>query len=491
MNWGLSLLSAGWLVLLYPRFEMVWLAPVALAPLVWALGRESSGWRRFWLGELCGIVYWTGVCYWIEFVLSYHGGMERWLAWFSFALFCVLKALHTAVFAALAGPLVRSPWAVVLVPALWVGIERLHAPFGFVWLMLGNAGSDMSVPMRLAPFTGVYGVSYVFAMMGTAVALLAMRRPRRQLAPMLGLLALFTLPELPKAEAGRESAAVVQSNVPQMAPQWNKEKVRLLRDQLGRLSLEAALDPGRPQPYLLLWPESPAPLYFHDDPEFEEQARRIARLTRTYFLFGTVAFNRKTNAPKNRALLLDPEGQPVTSYDKVHLVPFGEFVPPVFYWVSRITQEAGDFEPGEGVVVSPAGGRKLGTFICYESAFPEFVREFADGGAEVLINLTNDGYFGRTAARQQHLWLARMRAAENRRWVLRATNDGVTVSIDPAGRVVRQLPPFEAMGGRLPYSWIEDKTPYTRAGDVFAWGCLVIALAMSVRLLTELTESRS
>ncbi len=125
----------------------------------------------------------------------------------------------------------------------------------------------------------------------------------------------------------------------------------------------------------------------------------------------------------------------VERYDKIKLVPFGEFVPDIFGWVNRITKEAGDFAPGERVVEFPVNGHRIGAFICYESAFPDLVRQFASDGAEVLVNLSNDGYFGHSAAREQHLELVRMRAAENRRWILRATNDGITATIDPAGRV--------------------------------------------------------
>lgn len=167
-------------------------------------------------------------------------------------------------------------------------------------------------------------------------------------------------------------------------------------------------------------------------------------------------------------------------YDKMYLVPFGEFVPPLFSFVNRISDGAGDYAPGVNLVVTKLDGHRLGTFICYESAFPHFVREFPNAGADVLVNLTNDGYFGRSAARQQHLQLARMRAAENRRWILRPTNNGITASIDPAGRVVQQFPEFVRTSGRLGFRYVSAKTFYTRHGDWFAWGCLVLALASVV-----------
>jgi apolipoprotein N-acyltransferase len=202
----------------------------------------------------------------------------------------------------------------------------------------------------------------------------------------------------------------------------------------------------------------------------------LARLTQTHFLFGTVSFT-QSGAPLNSAVFLQPSGEFVSRYDKMYLVPFGEFIPPMFSWVNRITKEAGDFEPGRSIVVSKAGEHTVGTFICYESAFPHQVRQIANAGSEVLVNITNDGYFGKTSARQQHLLLGRMRAAENRRWVLRSTNDGWTVSIDPAGRIVDQFPPFEERAGRLGFSWISEKTFYTRYGDWFAWSCLIASFA--------------
>ena len=157
---------------------------------------------------------------------------------------------------------------------------------------------------------------------------------------------------------------------------------------------------------------------------------------------------------------------------------FGEYVPWPFGWLTRkISTEAGDFAAGSRVVVSPVGTHKIGAFICYESVFPEFVREFVANGAEVLFNISNDGWFGRSAARQQHLDILRMRAAENRRWVLRATNDGITATIDSAGRLRGMLPSYTEATSYSGFRYISEKTFYTRHGDWFAWLCAAIAAA--------------
>ncbi|MCW5982338.1 MAG: apolipoprotein N-acyltransferase [Bryobacteraceae bacterium] len=473
-NLLLAVLSAILLILIFPRFSFAWLAPFALAPLLIALAREPRPLRRALVGGAAGIVYWFGVCYWIQFVLAYHGGMGEAGGWASFLLFCVLKALHMALFAWLAGYLMPRPWAVPAVAALWVGIERTHGPLGFAWMALGNAAIDMGVLMRLAPYVGVYGISFAFALLAATLAFMALRRPRRQLLYVVAIPGLFLLPQLPRPEPGREELVSVQPNIA-LDEEWKAPAFMALRQQLAYLSTEAALRPGEKKPELIVWPEVPAPFYYESDPDFAREADSLARVTRTYFLFGTVAFT-ADRAPLNSAQLISPEGKPVARYDKMFLVPFGEFVPPLFGWVNKITKEAGDFAPGRQVVLAPVGEHKVGPFICYESVFPHLVRRFALAGADVFVNLSNDGYFGRTAAREQHLLIARMRAAENRRWMIRSTNDGISVSIDPAGRIRRQLEPNVRTAGRFGFNYESSITPYTRYGDWFAWGCLALSL---------------
>jgi apolipoprotein N-acyltransferase len=252
------------------------------------------------------------------------------------------------------------------------------------------------------------------------------------------------------------------------------------RDHLIAISHDAAVRTGA---HLILWPEVPGPLYYYHDFTFREEAARLTRETRAYFLFGTVG-DTPQGAPLNSAVLLRPDGDLEDRYDKINLVPFGEYVPRVFSFVNRITKEAGDFAPGTRIVVFPLAGQTLGTFICYESAFPSDVREFAKRGANLLVNLSNDGYFGKSAAREQHLMIARMRAAENRRWLLRVTNDGISASIDPAGRVTERWPMYREVAGKMNFAYSSGATFYTEHGDWFAWGCLlasVIPLFLSQR----------
>ena len=465
----LSVLTAVLLLLIFPKFDLRFLAPVALTPLLVVLARTRDAWQRFFYGWAAGIFYWFFLCTWIEFVLEVHGGMGRFGGWASFLLFCLLKALHLAVFSALAGPLMRTVYALPAVAALWTGLERTHATFGFAWLDLGNAGISMSVPLRLAPLVGVYGLSFVFAMLSAAVACIILRYNRTRLLPLLSLPLLWLLPPILETTPASQSALVVQPNI-DPSVQWTAlEREKAER----RLSLLSEIYPAP----LVIWPELPAPLYFYDDRDFHEAATNIARHG-SFFLFGTVAYTGQ-HQPLNSAVLLKPDGSEAGRYDKIDLVPFGEFVPSLFSFVNRITQEAGDFVAGQDIKVLNAGEHRLGVFICYESAFPDLVRRFTAKGADVLVNLSNDAYFGHSEARVQHLALVRMRAVENRRFIIRSTNDGITAVINPAGQIIQSLKPYQEMAAAVRFGTAGGTTFYARHGDWFAWSCLVIGAALA------------
>lgn len=466
MNWLLAGASGGLLVLLFPHFGITLLAPFALTPLVLAIARERSARNRVLLGELCGFIFWMGVCYWIRPVLAEYGGLNIALSWLAMTLFALAKGIHLAVFSYLAGFMVRSRWAIAGTAALWTGLERTHGTFGFAWLTLGNAGSDMSLPLRLAPWLGVYGLSFAFAALSVGLALLILRRPRRQLMPLLFLPALFLLPEMPDVEPPVSEAVVLQPDLVEGAS-------ARLAELVNRTEVEAVNGAA-----LIAWPEVPSGFYWDRDPVFRRTIQALARSASAPVLFAGVTQSPEER-PLNSAILLNPNGEEAGRYSKTFLVPFGEFVPPLFGWIDKISTESSDFVAGDGPHVLASRDLKLGTFICYEAAFPHLVRRFPALGASVLVNLSNDGWFFRTAAREQHLLLARMRAAENRRWLLRVTNNGITASIDPAGRVRETLPEFRETAGRLPFSPVANETFYTRHGDIFAWTCLAFGLALS------------
>ena len=473
MNFVLALASAALLILSLPNFDRHWLAPVALVPLIIAAGREKRPKRRFLVGYAAGVAYWFGVCNWIEFTLQTHAGMSPMVAWLVFTLFCLAKALQMGAFAWIAGWMPRLPWGVPGTAALWVAIEWTHGPMGFAWLTLGNAGIDFGHLLRLAPWTGVWGLSFVFAAIAAEIANLVLRRPSFP-GFSLAVFLLLLLPRLPDESPGSSRATLVQPNIDE-EQNWTPRLFASLVSQMRELSRT------HPAP-LLVWPEAPAPFY-ESEPAMMRFLAGVAHDEHRAFLSGIIG-NAADGRNLNSAILFDAAGNRVSRYDKVNLVPFGEFVPwPLGPIAFRVTHEAGDFEPGTRAVVSAADGHKIGTFICYESVFPRFIRGFVRNGAELLINPSNDGWFGKTHARSQHLAIVRMRAVENRRWILRATNDGISAAIDDAGRVRERLPLYEEAASTVGFSYESGLTFYTRWGDWFPALCALGVVASCGGLL--------
>jgi apolipoprotein N-acyltransferase len=450
--WLLAALSGILLAAIHPDLNLYLLAPFALTPLWLVIQNEPNWRRRFLLGWLSGILYWGAMCYWIQGTLARHGGMSWALAGFVFVLFALAKGLHSAVFAAL-GP--RHPLAFA---ALWAGLERTHANFGFPWLTLGDAGVN-GILAPLAAWAGVYALSFVFALAAAGVA-------HTRWAALAVVLCLSNPLAGPESGPHRQALSV-QPNFDEEAPPRDPAAVLL-----GLSSVPADASGGE-APAMILWPEMPVGLYYEQDTLLRERLQKLGRPLIT----GTVSFA-GLRQPRNSAHFLDAGGQAIARYDKMQLVPFGEFVPwPFSTFIDKVSTEAGVFTPGDRVVVARAGELAVGAFICYESAFPHHVREFTRQGAAVLVSLSNDGYFARSAARAQHLALARMRAIENGRWVLRSTNDGYTASISPGGWVVEQAEAFSPLRAMLPFDAELGLTGYARYGDWFAWASLAGALA--------------
>jgi apolipoprotein N-acyltransferase len=289
----------------------------------------------------------------------------------------------------------------------------------------------------------------------------------------------------PNFPAGH-TATLVQANIPALDEHdWTREYFQTTMQELTKLS-EAPASPGK-RADLIVWPESPAPFYDNDS-SFRDVLSDIARTTRSSILAGE-AMVRDVGQPRqtifNSALLINPQGQSAGRYDKVHLVPFGEYVPfkRVFSFAGGLTQQVGDFSSGDSRAPLQANGTKLGVFICYESIFPDEVRQFAKNGAQVFVNLSNDGWYGDSGAFAQHLKQSRMRAVENARWLLLDTNTGVTASADPYGRIVASVPRKIRTSLQAPYALSDDTTFYTRHGDLFAYLCAIISLlALFMRL---------
>ena len=336
------------------------------------------------------------------------------------------------------------------------------------------------------PLTGIYGPSFVLAMLNAAVAVVLLRRSWRETAWLALLALLIFLPLLPDETEPRETVRLVQPNIHPdelRSGGWDYARHSAHVADMAALSSTKATDKDSTPPALVVWPEYPVPAYYSADASIQAYLRDLAAKVDAPIIFNSIERGGpEGKQPLNSALTVDEQGNLLSQYDKMFLVPFGEFVPwPFSLFVAKITLEAGNFHPGDNVVVTEVGGHRIGTFVCYESVFLRGVREFVRQGAEVLVNISNDSWYGASAARHHHLLIARMRALENGRWLLRATNDGITSVIDPAGRVTASLPSFEQDVLVARFNYRTELTPFTRYGQWFLWLCWATTLARPAR----------
>jgi len=284
--------------------------------------------------------------------------------------------------------------------------------------------------------------------------------------------------------------------VPWRDPSRLQELVQLSISTVEELTkgTEQASPQGRlAHPPLLIWAENPAPFFITSDRVFRNAMENMAQQTGSFVITNTIVpVDPKAETITNSAFTLDPSGREVSRYDKIHLVPFGEYVP---WWalpglVHKITSDVGNFVPGSQYSVAPSPGGGIGVFICYEAIMPQLARKLVGGGANVLVNISNDAWYGDSPAAYQHLEMARLRAIENHRYLLRATNDGLTTLIDPYGRVLEQIPRYQREIMLSHFDFETQQTYYTAHGDVFAWVCALAAACffLGAPLLTPRTD---
>jgi apolipoprotein N-acyltransferase len=513
--WILALLSSGLQVLVFPKANLYFLAWIAISPLLYALlrGRGGEGelvdsegrslrpftlWQGFLIAWAGGIAWYVGTCYWIYPVMNGYGKLPAPAAILITAGYCIIMGMHHGVFGLLVVLMARRSTLgnrrpLLLAPVFWTAIEFFRDRVtGVPWNLLGYAQIDNIPFARIAQTTGVYGLSFAVMLVNCAfvAALLFVGRRRTNLlvsaaaaaiALQIGVLA------RPAPFASTQQAVLVQQNVPLLdQAEWTPRYFDQTIASLVKISVEA--EPRHPadDPGLIVWPESPAP-FFIADPRLQQWLVVTAQDRNSYLIVGSLGEAPESDGRRqlfNSALIMDPHGNPQGRYDKIHLVPFGEYVPfqNLLFFANKLTREVGDFARGTQRKVFDLNGTHVGVFICYESVFPDEVREFTANGAQVLVNISDDLWYGETSAPGQHLQMSRMRAMENHRWLLLATNNGTTAAIDPFGRVVRQAPRNMRTALVAPYAPQNETTFYSRYGDVFAWICVVIScLAVFVR----------
>ena len=476
----------------FPKADLSFLAWIALIPLLTAL-EGQSGRAAFKLGFLCGMVAYSGLLYWLIIVMGDYGhlplfaSIPLWLllsAWLS--LFYGVAAWATTLGERLG---IKSA---LLMPMVWVSGDYLRTYIfgGFPWTMLGHSQYRLLPLIQVSDITGVFGITALIVL-GNVVfyrvirALSGAEIPYPAKSAVVFVLALATTLGYgffrlnyahPAAKPLR--VALIQGNIDQ-AVKWSPVFREATIDIYTALSRQATAQ----QPAdLLVWPESAAPFFFQENSLSSDRIRNLARELKTHLLFGSPAAEmrngRYTNM--NSAFLLAPDGSEIGRTDKMHLVPFGEYVPlgRLMPFVNKLVHGIGDFAPGLEAKALKAGSAPLGVLVCYEVIFPDLARAYVNAGSRVLVNITNDAWFGRSSAPYQHLSMAAFRTVETRTPLVRAANTGITSIIDQNGHIRGMTSLFKEavmVGEVQPGS---SNSLYLKIGDLFAQVCLGLSVLL-------------
>ncbi|MDI6755417.1 MAG: apolipoprotein N-acyltransferase [Thermodesulfobacteriota bacterium] len=487
------------LILAFPKFNLEILAWVALIPLLWAIRKKAPP-RAAFLGFVTGLVFFTGLLYWIYNVLKEYGHLPGWISIFLLILLTAYLALYFSLFAFLlrwvAGK-TNLP-ETLFAPPLFVSLEYLRGLIftGFPWELLGYS-QFLTLPLvQISDITGVYGVSFIIVLANASLYRLAITLPHRGWIPALkevlasgiiialcGAYGVWKLSAL-ETKARMETTfrvALIQGNIRQdvkWEPRYQEETLKIYSDLTLRVKDQ--------RPDLIVWPETATPFFFQSAYPFQTRILELAHQVNAPLLFGAPAFERQGRKADyfNSAFLISPEKKILGRYDKIHLVPFGEYAPlSGFLGFTRdIIGAIGDFTPGKGVVNLSLPWGNFGVLICYEAIFPDLTRQFVEQGAQFLVNITNDAWFGRTSAPYQHLSMVTLRAVENRVSIVRAANTGVSALIDTSGRIVQSTDLFtrETLSGKIHLN--KSPTFYTKWGDVFSYLCLGVTFLLLISL---------
>ncbi len=494
----LCLSSGALLILSFPHFDLEFLAWFALVPLFFSVA--SKGLRRsFELGFLTGVVAFLGMLYWIIVAVHTYGNVPLIPSGLILLLLVAYLSLYIGAFTFLTRFIqIRSGLQTILfAPFLWVGLEylRTYLLTGFPWAALGYSQYLNLRFVQIADLTGVYGPSFAIVLVN-ATLFEVLRQGSKRIFPVkeviltaVVVLSLSIYGYLRMGSVAKQMVqdpalkiGLVQGNIDQSV-KWDKSSQTETLKTYERLSDKVA----EQKPDLIIWPETATPFFFQDAEKYQPFILDIPKKTNAFLLFGAPSYKVERGKMNyyNSAYLASPSGELVGKYDKIHLVPFGEYVPmqPLLFFIGSLGEGIGDFKPGKEIFNFSLPQGKFGVLICFEIIFPDLCRRFVEKGANFLVTITNDAWFGRTSAPYQHFSMATFRAVENRVFVARAANTGITGFVDPTGKILREGGIFteEAMSGTIRLS--NQKTFYTLHGDIFAWICSALSICLLLNAL--------
>ncbi|MBW1847200.1 MAG: apolipoprotein N-acyltransferase [Deltaproteobacteria bacterium] len=493
----------------FPRTGLFWLAWFSLLPLLYAL-KNLPGNERFRLGLLTGLVHYLTLIYWLVHTMRTYGYLPLYLSVIILLLLSFYLALYIAVFSVAAPILCSKPRTLLFIgPFLWVALEYVRSFLfsGFPWELLGYSQYPWLSIIQISDIAGVYGVSFLilFSNMAFFITILHFSKKKWQngtVSKKLAAASIFSLVLIIAlsffygkwritsvnkmiSESASSRIAIVQGNIEQ-SEKWDDKFRRSTTEKYIDLSMKLSSD----KPELVVWPETATPFYFFYDPVLSQMVLDSIQETDAYFLIGSPSFVRNGRIAEyyNSAYLISPDGIPFGKYDKAHLVPFGEYVP-LRRWlpfIGKIVAGVGDFMPGPKGNVLEWKDAHLGVLICYEMIFPELSRAMVKNNASLLLNITNDAWYGVSSAPYQHFSMAVFRAVENKRTLIRSANTGISGFIHPTGRIMAKTGIFQDATLTKTVPVLKEISFYTRYGDIFALLCSIVC---AITLLSQIKKS--
>ncbi len=495
-----ALISGLFLTLSFPDTNIAWLAFFALVPLLMSI-QSMTPTESFYAGFITGISFFLTLIYWIVPTIHVYGGLHLILAFGVLTLLCLYLALYPAVFAFTLKKLKYGSYMPLLAACIWTGLEyiRTYAFTGFSWGTLGYSQYENLALIQIADFTGVYGVSFLIILVNSSLAVLFMSF-KKKIAGQYIIPVIYTTvlvigvyiygsqkinnidSQIKKAE--KTTISIIQGNIKQNL-KWSDEfKIHTIEKyiQLSKSQIKK-------NPDLVIWPETALPFYYGFDRVLSNHVNQCVESSKTNFLIGSPAFELDKEHTRfyNRAYMFDGFADITGSYDKNHLVPFGEYVPFGDYltFLGKITAQAGNFSTGNQAFLPLEFNnhnlnvtRKTGVLICFEILFPSISSKFVKNGADILTTITNDAWFGHSSAAMQHFSIAVFRAVENRRTLARAANTGISGFIDPKGKIIETTSLFKDTAVTRKVPILTHISFYTKHGDLFAIGSILVTLVI-------------
>jgi apolipoprotein N-acyltransferase len=504
-NLSLAIFSGLLLVFAFPDWSLWSLGWVGTAPLIMAVVREQRFWRCLVLGTLTGTVFYIGSSSWVTYSMHNYGGIPLWLCYVILIVLSAGMGIFTGLFAAVAGLSVKR-WgssAVLAAPMFWVGGEWARIKVtGVGWNALGYSQAFQPAVIQVSRIGGVYLVSAIMVAASTSLVYGLVHLEKRRGIVVLTLAGVIALGSLLYGESLRPSggkpvestaaALVIQPNIPIDGPWEDPRFVDEMTKRHLQLSEQAIQEDKRSKSaraestriQLVIWPESTMNFAWDRDADLRRRVGEFTRRNQVYLLMNSWGFPAEPTSPEsiyNSAMLVGPSGDRLFEYDKIALVPFGEFVPGRGWlpFAKQIHALVGDLTPGSEIRVSDAAGAKLGTTICFETTRPDIARRMRLEGATEFIQLSNELWFGRTAAPRQMLAHSILRAVENNTELIRSTNSGLSARVDAFGIVHDETPILATETRVWPLQTSEGyggTTFYARHGDLFAGACLILSI---------------